>query len=70
VEKSAAVLAPVCPVGYSEESLYKWPGTVAGYKDSANKFQTGTSTTYTAIPAKAAQNADFWKWGKLCTKRF
>ena len=67
--KSAAGVAPTCPSGYLAEALYKWPGTAAGYVDSAGKYFKGVSTTYTAIPAKPAQNANYWKWGAMCTKR-
>ena len=39
-----------CPTGTFEETLYKWPGSVAGYKANG-VYATGTSATGITVPA-------------------
>ena len=62
--------ATACALGSTEEKLYRWPGSVAGYSNGG-KYYTGVSslTTDPVLTAHAAFYSNYWKGAHFCLTR-
>ena len=69
-QQTALGVSTPCAAGYTEESIYRWPGAWPGNVDANGKYTAVTTAGATAtIPAKAPQTSKFWKHGKFCVMR-
>jgi len=56
--------------GYKEEKLFRWPGSVQGYRSNDGKYHEGTSSdaVFTNRP-KRAFFANIWRSARFCLSR-
>ena len=59
-----------CALGTTEEKLYRWPGSVAGYSNGG-KYYTGVSSLSTdpVLAAKPLFYSNYWKGAHFCLTR-